>query len=136
MSVANKLLDELAQLGATIELSGTQLILRAGTTAIPSELVRRVRTAKSELITLLPVQASERPTEDRIVEWLNQYPAPSFAGQCAWCSGRESEDAIVLPFGTEPGTHTWLHPGCWPAWQAMRRDRAVRELQLSADASS
>ena len=22
---------------------------------------------------------------------------------------------MVVPFGTVPGTHTWLHSECWPA---------------------
>ena len=53
MSLAHLVLGELARIGAKIEPAGTQLILRAGPTAIPAELVRRVRDAKSALIEIL-----------------------------------------------------------------------------------
>ena len=59
-----------------------------------------------------------------IVEWLNRNPTPSAPGRCAWCCRAESRDAVVLPYGTEPGTHIWLHPECWPAWQEVRRSQA------------
>jgi hypothetical protein len=63
-----------------------------------------------------------------IVEWLNQNPTPSAPGRCAWCGQAESRDAVVLPYGTEPGTHIWLHPECWSAWQDMRRSQAKEAL--------
>jgi len=49
MTLAHSVLDELAGIGAKIEPAGAQLILRAGPTAIPAALVRRVREAKSDL---------------------------------------------------------------------------------------
>ena len=57
MSLAHLVLGELARIGAKIEPAGTQLILRAGPTAIPAELVRRVRDAKSALIEILSLSA-------------------------------------------------------------------------------
>jgi hypothetical protein len=128
MSFALGVLEELAGIGAKIEPAGAQLILRAGPAAIPAALVRRVRAAKSDLIEILrpsgaPDQAATR--ERHIVAWLDQHPSPSRAGRCAWCGDHESPDAIVLPFGTEPGTHTWLHAKCWRAWHAQRRTTAL-----------
>jgi hypothetical protein len=63
-----------------------------------------------------------------VVEWLNRNPAPSAPGSCAWRRKTESLDAVVLPFGTERGTHTWLHSNCWPAWRTARRASAIAAL--------
>jgi hypothetical protein len=63
-----------------------------------------------------------------IVEWLNRNPTPSAPGRCAWCGKAESRDAVVLPYGVEPGTHIWLHAECWPAWQDTRRSQAREAL--------
>ena len=63
-----------------------------------------------------------------IVEWLNRNPIPSAPGRCAWCGQAESRDAVVLPYGVEPGTHIWLHAECWPAWQEVRRSQATEAL--------
>jgi hypothetical protein len=42
-----------------------------------------------------------------VIEWLNQHPASSAPGRCAWCGKAESRGAgaVVLPFETQPGTH-------------------------------
>jgi hypothetical protein len=63
-----------------------------------------------------------------VIEWLNQHPVPSAPGRCAWCSKAESPDAAVLPFGTEPGTHTWLHAECWRGWHHARQADALAAL--------
>jgi hypothetical protein len=63
-----------------------------------------------------------------IVEWLNRNPTPSAPGRCVWCGQAESKDAVVLPYGVEPGTHIWLHAECWPAWQEVRRSQAREAL--------
>lgn len=120
MSSAPAVLRDLATIGATVQPAGTQLILRAGRRAIPGPLVRRVREAKTDLIAIL--------TDDRVIRWLNQHPAPSKPGCCAWCQQTESPSAVVLPFGTEPGTHTWLHAECWRAWHQWRRAEAACAL--------
>jgi hypothetical protein len=148
MSTARDLLDDLAMIGATVEPAGDRLILRAGLTAIPATLVNRVREAKADLMTsLVPckdrdlhVEAQEHivksthhqlkhPTVDAcIVGWLNEHPASSAPGRCAWCDRPESPSAVVVPFGTEPGTHAWLHAECWPAWHASRKAYAIAAL--------
>jgi hypothetical protein len=63
-----------------------------------------------------------------IVEWLNRNPTPSGAGRCTWCGQTETNGAVVVPYGTEPGTHAWLHTECWPAWQEFRRSQALESL--------
>jgi hypothetical protein len=143
MSIARNLLEDLAGIGATIKPAGDRLILRAGRTAIPAALVSRVREAKADLLATLAGgadrsnpgsgQAEEhgrRPQRDRtsIVEWLNQHPNPSAPGRCGWCGRPESSSAQVLPFGTEPGTHAWLHAECWPDWHRARRAEAAEAL--------
>jgi hypothetical protein len=124
MTAANNILAELAEIGATVEPAGEQLILRAGPTAISPALMRRVREAKSQLISFLRAQ----PAENNIIDWLNDHPEPSIAGRCAWCGKSESPDAVVMPFGTDPGTHTWLHADCWVVWERDRRARATASI--------
>ena len=153
MSAAGDLLADLNLIGARLEPAGDRLILRAGPTAVPSGLVRRVREAKADLLATLTVctdhtvlrrdvnrkqgknsprhQAVYRTFESVVVEWLNQHPAPSAPGRCAWCSRPESPSAGVLAFGTEPGTHAWLHAECWPAWHQARRADAVAALRAT-----
>jgi hypothetical protein len=144
MNAARELLDDLAVIGATVEPAGDRLILRAGPTAIPAALVNRVREAKADLIETFarhetgeeqePLGKSQRQFKPRaseacVVEWLNQHPAPSAPGRCAWCGMPESTAAVVVPFGTQPGTHTWLHAECWPAWHQSRRAEAAMALR-------
>ena len=76
-------------------------------------------------------QSALPPGENCIVEWLNQHPAPSTPGRCARCGRAESPSAIVLPFGTEPGTHAWLHAECWAAWHQARRTKAAAALHVT-----
>jgi hypothetical protein len=146
MKIARALIDDLATIGATIDVARDRLILRAGPTAIPATLVTRVREAKADLMAALTAHKDKaKAHEERvgmgrrlklknqtfrasIVNWLNDHPAPSPPGRCAECGRLESLSAVVLPFGTEPGTHTWLHAECWPAWQKARRAEAIAAL--------
>jgi hypothetical protein len=84
-------------------------------------------------------QAGESEVAVR-VEWLNRSPAPSPKGRCAWCGEHESTSALVLPLGTEPRTHAWLHGECWLPRQKARRVEAVKALTrvggLAGDALS
>jgi hypothetical protein len=64
------------------------------------------------------------------IEWLNRNPAPSPPGRCTWCGKSETQDAVVLPFGVQPGTHAWLHAECWSPWHAARRKKAMEALQV------
>jgi hypothetical protein len=145
MNVARALLDDLAMIGATIEVARDRLILRAGPIAIPATLVTRVREAKADLLATIGVpkdhaevqrervgSLKDQTFEANIVDWLDQHPAPSPLGRCARCGRPESLSAVVLPFGTEPGTHTWLHAECWSAWHQARRAEAIAALQAAA----
>jgi hypothetical protein len=135
MNTAGELLAELAWIGASLEPAGDRLILRAGNTAIPGALVNRLRTAKADLIaTLVGAERGKNRLDEhstfeaRVIEWLNEHPAPSSPGRCAWCGAAEAATAVILPFGTEPETHTWLHAECWPAWHAARKQEAIAAL--------
>jgi hypothetical protein len=74
-------------------------------------------------------EAEARASARCVIEWLNQYPAPSTPGRCAWCGRPESLRAVVLPFGTTSGTHAWLHAECWPVWYQARRAEAIAALR-------
>ena len=58
-----------------------------------------------------------------VVEWLNRNPERSPAGRCLGCGDREHAHDPLLPYGTEPNGHVWLHSRCWPAWYAARKPR-------------
>lgn len=59
MSAADKLLRQLARLGATVEPAGGHLILRAGATSVPAGMVARLRKAKAEVLeTLVPTTSA------------------------------------------------------------------------------
>jgi hypothetical protein len=106
----------------------------------------RIRAAKTDLLTTLSMGAdrpggedareqdgrssTHRTIESQISEWLNQHPAPSRPGYCAWCGRSGSPSTVVLPFGTEPETHTWLHSDCWPDWHRARMAEAAKALAL------
>jgi hypothetical protein len=63
--------------------------------------------------------------EQQIIRWLDDHPEPSEPGRCAYCGETETRARLVVPFGTVPGTHTWLHSSCGRAWRGQRRFRAV-----------
>ena len=112
----------------------------------PAALVNRVREPKADLIAAFGHREVRRventignPADRRlkeplfessVVEWLDEHPATSPEGRCAWCGRAETADAAVLPYGTEPGTHVWLHTECWEPWQRKRRTEAVKSLAL------
>src|ERR1041385_4131071 len=96
--------------GVLIRLDGNDLVLQAKA-APPSSVVELIARHKSELRALLQTST---------VQWLDQNPEPSPPGRCAWCGLAENASAVVVPFGTEPGTHAWLHSECWPAWYQSR----------------
>jgi hypothetical protein len=83
------------------------------------------RAATAEFDGGLPRNKAEaRAFECCIIEWLNRNLAPSVSGTCAWCGRSENHDAVVLPYGTEPGPHIWLHAHCWTEWWEMRRSQS------------
>jgi hypothetical protein len=72
--------------------------------------------------------------EQQITRWLDQHPEPSEPGWCAYCGESETRARSVVPFGTKPGTHAWLHSNCWRAWHGQRRFKAVTALGGSLSA--
>jgi len=73
MSTVDRLLDNLSRIGATIRPAGDRLILRAGATGVPAELVRRIREAKSELLAAVSPQGYETRY------WHERFTALTFA---------------------------------------------------------
>jgi len=100
MKVAYDLLDDLALIGATLQPAGDRLILRAGATAIPAALVHRAREAKADLIATL---AADEARGACIVKWLNQHPASSAPGRCAWCGRCVAFRAILTGWFMQMG---------------------------------
>ena len=62
-----------------------------------------------------------------VIEWLNRNPVQSTPGRCLQCGNEQPER--VLPFGVDPVGRAWLHPYCWPSWQAGRCAEAVAALK-------
>jgi hypothetical protein len=86
------------------------------------------RAAVAEFDGGLPRKNAEAQAfECCVVKWLDLNPTPSAPGHCAWCGQSESRDAVV-PYGTEPGTHIWLHRECWSEWRKMRPFQAKEAL--------
>jgi hypothetical protein len=159
MSTARDLLADLAGIGARIEPAGKRIILRAGPTAIPAALVRRVREAKADLLATLAVSAAPtvvRGAEDGehgrnsslhqakdqvlgslIVEWLNQHSGRSVPGRCACCGRPDSPSAVVVPLGRSQGRIHGFTPNVGPL--GMRRggptqlQRCAQQDPLSND---
>lgn len=63
-----------------------------------------------------------------IAEWLNRNPVSSPPGRCLGCGGSEHAHDTLLPFGTEPTGHAWLHSRCWTTWHAGRKSEAIAVL--------
>jgi hypothetical protein len=63
-----------------------------------------------------------------VVEWLNRNFVCSPPGRCLACGGRNHAHDALIPHGTEPTGHAWLHSRCWPAWHAGRKAEAVASL--------
>lgn len=75
-------------------------------------------------------EAEARAFKRCIDEWLNQNPVFSPPGRCLACGGVENTDDVLLPFGSEPTGHVWLHSRCWPAWYAGRKAEAGEALKV------
>lgn len=48
--------------------------------------------------------------------------------RCLGCGVSDHAHNALLPFGTEPTGHAWLHSRCWDAWHASRTTEAVAAL--------
>jgi hypothetical protein len=153
--------------GIEVEVDGNSLLLEA-TSEPPAVVLASLSRHKTEIIALLRpgpdgwsaedwqvffderaaiaefdgvphADAEAQAFERCIVEWLNRNPTPSAAARCLWCGQSESPGAVVVPYGTELGTHAWLHPECWPGWHDLRQSRsreALARMGILADACS
>jgi len=63
-----------------------------------------------------------------VAEWLNRNPVRSPPGRCLGCGEVETDHDPLLPFGTAPTGHAWLHSRCWSVWHASRKAEAVVAL--------
>lgn len=63
-----------------------------------------------------------------VIEWLRQHPVHAPAGRCASCGGSETNGAPVVPLAISPTPRDWLHPSCWPEWNAHRELEATAAL--------
>ena len=117
--------------GVRVTLDGESLVLEASDPP-PHAVLEALSHYKVAIVAMLRATEPRGTADDCrarcVVEWLNQHPAPSPPGRCAWCGRPELPCAVVLPFGTEPGTHTWLHAECWPAWHQARHAETIAAL--------
>jgi hypothetical protein len=88
----------------------------------------RERTRMATVHGLTGIEAEARAFDCCFVEWLNRNPVRSPPGQCLGCGQTEHSDDPLLPFGTEPTGHAWLHSRCWPSWHAARKAEAIAAL--------
>ena len=66
--------------------------------------------------------------ESCVARWLDMHPATSEPDRCAWC-GKTDTPGDIVPFGTEPIGHVWLHHRCWEPWCGHRRAQAAEALR-------
>jgi hypothetical protein len=154
---AAAILREARAAGIDLGLDGDGLILQAQAPPAP-ELLDRLARHKQEIIDLLRPGRDGWSAEDWqayfderagivefdgglprreaeanafaccVAEWLNRNPVRSPPGRCLGCGEAEHGHDPLLPFGTEPNGHAWLHSRCWPAWHASRKAKAVAIL--------
>jgi len=119
MSTVDRLLDNLSRIGATIRPAGDRLILRAGATGVPAELVRRIREAKSELLAAVSPQGYETRY------WHERFTALTFA----WGAGkRDWQSARPLAWGDLQNKWHTKHGRRWPSWQCAGCEKPIGSL--------
>ena len=158
MSAARKLLDDIAVIGATIEPAGDRLILRAGLTAVPADLIIRILQTKAELLDTLAAAPTHQECEAEdwqafyderagILEFDCGFPRPAAEAQAFEACTIEWLNRSPAPSSTgrcawcghpsrcdadvlpcRTGPHTWLHSECWPSWQVERQAKAAEAL--------
>ncbi|MCA1382691.1 MULTISPECIES: hypothetical protein [unclassified Bradyrhizobium] len=156
MSAAEALKAAVAA-GIRLVLDGEDLLLTAAE-APPDEVLSALSRHKPEIVTLLRStddrwsevdwlaffderagiaefdggmerqDAEARALECCVVEWLNCNPVCSPPGRCLHCGGGEAVLDELVPFGTEPSGHVWLHSRCWVAWHGNRKAMAAAVL--------
>ena len=145
--------------GVQIGIAGDVLMLNADT-APPHEVLELLSLHKSQVIALLRPgedgwsgvdwlaffdrragiakfdgnltrgEVDARAFSCCVSEWLNRNPVRSPPVRCLGCGDDEQGNDPLLPFGTEPTGHAWLHWRCWPAWYSSRRAEAVTALSI------
>ena len=143
--------------GIELALDGDDLVLRAAS-APPAAMLDALSRHKPDIVALLRpghdgwsgedwlaffderagiaefdgglsrAKAEARAFECCLAEWLNRNPVCSWPGHCLECGGREDKWDELLPYGTEPTGHAWLHSRCWETWHAKRKAKAVATL--------
>jgi TubC N-terminal docking domain len=127
MTGVHELLDRLKQLGATLSAEGDRLIVRAGSQAVPAELITEIRRAKAEVLeSISPTKpeaqfwkqrllvltrdwsagnrdldsAAKLARENLINEWHAKYGKRAPAWQCVGCGKLIGGiESITLPDG-------------------------------------
>ena len=79
---------------------------------------------------LTGIEADARAFDCCVVEWLNRNPVRRPSSRCLGCGQAEHSRDPLLPFGTEPTGHAWLHSRCWPAWHESRKAEAMVALAI------
>ena len=98
------------------------------------EALKAARAAGVELaldgddLVLKAASAPPAAVLDALSRHKAENPERSPAGRCLGCGDREHAHDPLLPYGTEPSGHVWLHSRCWPAWYAARQAKAVSML--------
>jgi hypothetical protein len=143
--------------GIRIDVDGDNLVLEAPVEP-SADVLDLLRRHKMDLIALLTggapawtpedwqaffderagiVEFDGRATRDEaeaqayrccVVEWLRQHPVQVQSDRCAACGSEARDGAMVVPLGTTRTARDWLHPMCWPEWNAEREAEAVTGL--------
>jgi hypothetical protein len=132
MSAADELLTRLAEIGAAIEPKGDRLILRAGRTPIPGELVRRFRRAKGEVLaTLASIERAphhvaghgDDPDVRDAKWWRRQFTIRTIH----WgLTGRRTKAEVEgLAYGELLDEWRKSHGRRWPVWQCAGCDEPI-----------
>lgn len=78
----------------------------------------------------LPRQEAEaRAFECCVVDWMNRNFARSRPERCVVCGRDDEAHGALLPHGSEPTGHVWLHSWFWPTWLAGRKAGAIAALK-------
>jgi hypothetical protein len=117
MSTVDRLLDNLSRIGATIRPAGDRLILRAGATGVPAELVRRIREANSSW-----PRFRRRATKHATGMSVSR---PSLS---PGAPGRDWQSARPLAWGDLQNKWHTKHGRRWPSWQCAGCEKPIGSL--------
>src|ERR1700730_11653473 len=129
MSAVRDLLDRLAEIGPTLEPTGDHLILRAGATPVPAELVRRLRQSKRDLLDALaparyPANPADQDNTADAAWWRDRY-----AALVGWFHvDRRLVQAETIAYGELLDEWRKSHGRRWPVWQCAGCDEPIGGL--------